>query len=363
MPSSRGFRPIQDGDRAAVAGFLARVMPEHAAEDYLRRMRLWWDENPFCRPEHSRGWLVERDGEIGGLVCLYPMPFRVRGEDRLFGSMSSFALLPSLRGRGVSFSLIKHMLEHSDYGGFLATTPNPSASRIYDKLGYLRITDFPRGLEEFCLLGHAGAFLQMLLAIRGLGFAARAARPLLRRLGGLAPRAGRDRGYACAWDRPLDAAEGSLLASWPDPTEAHLARSAALLNWHHANGLGGRRLLQKLYRGGGLVAASLYARKAEHHSGIPYLQLMDAWAEPGEEAARHFRRLAEHARDHCRAHGLAMALMWAKSEDEARAYRALSRRVSRARYDYQVLIRPAAPDALPPSVGCTLLDGDRGFQL
>lgn len=134
-------RPVASNDYAEIARFLAEFPGgEQPMEFWLRRLRLWWDDNPAFAPDVPRGWIL-RDGAAGSVVGFLgnvPSMFRVAGEDRRVFNATTWRVRPDQRGSSLQLYLAQ--VEAANGELMFNTTPNDAVVKV---LSYLRFTSLP----------------------------------------------------------------------------------------------------------------------------------------------------------------------------------------------------------------------------
>ncbi len=204
------------GANLPVAEFLAAfvrdgelALPRPGDDDarvWEQRMRWWWDENPHCRDDSPRGFILEDEsGEVVGFNGFIPFDYEVNGEPVPTLVTTSFFVREGHRSAVMGMLTRQRSLGKTHQ--IIDGSPSPEMRRLLEKLGYVS----------------SGGRRQYLFPTSCLGGGA--ARAVLRRVG---------------WSFALPAAEGFSVtgdpAAFADVTTPHDGRihrrlSADSLSW------------------------------------------------------------------------------------------------------------------------------------
>lgn len=134
-----------DEERRALAEFLARfvrdgelALPRSGDDDpsvWLRRMRWWWDENPACREDSPRGFLLRHE-EAGlvGFSGLIPFVYESAGDT--LPTLVTTTLFVRDRHRSAVMGLIAKQRALAREFQIIDGSPSPEMRRLLAKLGY-----------------------------------------------------------------------------------------------------------------------------------------------------------------------------------------------------------------------------------
>jgi hypothetical protein len=137
------------GNRAA-AEFLAAFVRDGELTDpregddladvWQQRMRWWWDENPFCREDSPRGFLLrDEDDDIVGFNGLIPFDYEVDGE--IVASLVTTTFFVRERHRSAVMGMLTRQRALSQQYHMIDGSPSPEMRRLLVKLGYERSGD------------------------------------------------------------------------------------------------------------------------------------------------------------------------------------------------------------------------------
>ncbi len=132
-------------ERRRVASFLAAFVrgggldrPRPGDDDaavWERRMGWWWDDNPHCRDDSPKGFLIEQ--EEGGLVGFngyIPFGYECDGED--VPSLVSTTLFVEVPHRAAVLGLLARQAALAKTHQIVDGSPSPEMRRILEKFGY-----------------------------------------------------------------------------------------------------------------------------------------------------------------------------------------------------------------------------------
>ncbi|MAS93452.1 MAG: hypothetical protein CMO55_09695 [Verrucomicrobiales bacterium] len=137
-------------DNRPAAEFLARFVLDDELESpregddspdsWQERMTWWWDENPFCREDSPKGFILySPEGEIVGFNGLIPFDYTVDGE------MVPSLVLTSFFVRAAHRSAVMGMLSRqralSRKYHLIDGSPSPEMRVLLEKLGFQRAGD------------------------------------------------------------------------------------------------------------------------------------------------------------------------------------------------------------------------------
>lgn len=132
-------------ERAEIAAFLAGFVRGGGLEKprqgddqpskWLERMRWWWDENPACRPDSPKGFLLrhDRDGLVG-FSGLIPFPYEAAGEPIPTLVTTSFFVEES--HRSAVMGLVARQRELGRRFQIIDGSASPEMRRLLERLGY-----------------------------------------------------------------------------------------------------------------------------------------------------------------------------------------------------------------------------------
>lgn len=158
-------------ERREVAAFLAAfvrdgelLLPRPGDDDpavWRRRMGWWWDDNPHCREESPRGFLLSHD-EAGlvGFSGLIPFTYEAAGET--IPTLVTTTLFVRERHRSAVMGLISRQRELGRSYQIIDGSPSPEMRRILGKLGYLSAGDRAQFLFPTRRFGGAVARLALI---------------------------------------------------------------------------------------------------------------------------------------------------------------------------------------------------------
>ncbi len=147
-------------------GELSHPLPgDDQAEVWQQRFLWWWDENPFCRADSPRGFVLSTDdGEIVGFSGFIPMDYTVNAEVVPSLVATTFFVRKAHRS-AVMGMLARQRALGRDYH-MIDGSPSPEMRHLLDRLGYEKAGK--RYQYYFPLTGFGGAGTQRVLEKAGL---------------------------------------------------------------------------------------------------------------------------------------------------------------------------------------------------
>ncbi len=137
------------------------------ANTWQRRMGWWWNENPFCRDDSPRGFVLEDgDGRIVGFNGLIPFDYVARGEIVPTLVTTTFFVRETHRN-AVMGMISKQNALSRDYQ-IIDGSPSPEMRRLLGKFGYQHSGE--RYQYFFPLRQLGGVVSQSVLRAFGLSF-------------------------------------------------------------------------------------------------------------------------------------------------------------------------------------------------
>jgi hypothetical protein len=113
---------------------------DDVADVWQQRMRWWWDENPFCRGDSPRGFLLqEEDGTIVGFNGLIPFDYEVDGE--IVASLVTTSFFVRERHRSAVMGMLTRQRVLSKHFHMIDGSPSPEMRRLLLRLGYEKSGD------------------------------------------------------------------------------------------------------------------------------------------------------------------------------------------------------------------------------
>jgi hypothetical protein len=160
-------------ERREVAAFLAAfvrdgelLLPRPGDDDpavWEKRMGWWWDENPHCREDSPRGFLLAHDeAGIVGFSGLIPFTYEAAGES--IPTLVTTTFFVRERHRSAVMGLISRQRELGRSYQIIDGSPSPEMRRILGKLGYVSAGDRAQYLFPTARLGGAAARLALVAA-------------------------------------------------------------------------------------------------------------------------------------------------------------------------------------------------------
>jgi len=174
---------------------------DEEADVWQRRFFWWWDENPFCRDDSPRGFLLRDDaGELVGFNGLIPFDYAVDGE--VVPTLVTTSFFVEEEHRSAVMGMLTRQRRLGARYQVIDGSPSPEMRRLLDKLGYR----------------HSGERYQYFFPLRKFGGGA--TRAMLRPFG-LSVELPDRREEECRW-RPVTWPEG--LGSIPELRDGKLRR-------------------------------------------------------------------------------------------------------------------------------------------
>lgn len=160
-------------ERAALADFLAAFVrdgelpfPRPGDDDpavWLQRFRWWWDDNPDCRPDSPRGFLLQTaSGELVGFSGYIPLDYEKEGT--VLPSLLATTFFVRAGHRSAVIGLMGRQRTLGKTHQIVDGSPSPEMRRLLEKLGYLEAR--PRR-QYFFPVGPAAAPARLALRLRG----------------------------------------------------------------------------------------------------------------------------------------------------------------------------------------------------
>jgi len=163
-------RPVAEFLAAFVRdGELALPRPgDDEAEVWEQRMRWWWDENPHCRDDSPRGFILEDEsGTVVGFNGLIPLDYEVDGEPVPTLVTTSFFVREGHRSAVLGMLTRQRSLGKTYQ--VIDGSPSPEMQRLLEKFGYVHSGKRRQYLFPTSRLGGSGA--RALLRLAGWSFA------------------------------------------------------------------------------------------------------------------------------------------------------------------------------------------------
>ena len=160
-------RPVAEFLAAFVRdGELALPRPgDDDADVWQQRMRWWWDENPACRDESPRGFILEdEDGVVVGFNGLIPCDYEIDGEPVPSLVTTSFFVREGHRS-AVMGMLTRQRALGKTYQ-MIDGSPSPEMRKLLEKIGYTAAGDRRQYFFPATRLG--GAVARAALRMAGL---------------------------------------------------------------------------------------------------------------------------------------------------------------------------------------------------
>jgi hypothetical protein len=160
-------------ERREIAAFLAAfvrdgelLLPRTGDDDpavWEKRMSWWWDDNPHCREDSPRGFLLVHDeGGIVGFSGLNPLTYEAAGEG--IPTLVTTTFFVRERHRNAVMGLISRQRELGRSYQIIDGSPSPEMRRILGKLGYVSAGDRAQYFFPTARLGGAAARLALVAA-------------------------------------------------------------------------------------------------------------------------------------------------------------------------------------------------------
>lgn len=157
-----------DGERLELSEFLAAFVrdgelpyPRPGDDDpsvWMRRMRWWWDENPNCRPDSPRGFLLRHGGDgLVGFSGFIPFTYECGGDE--IPTLVTTTLFVRSRHRCAVMGLVARQRELGRSHQIIDGSPSPEMCRLLEKLGYKHAGDRSQFFFPTRLLGGTAARL------------------------------------------------------------------------------------------------------------------------------------------------------------------------------------------------------------
>ena len=244
---------------------------DDCANTWQRRMGWWWNENPFCREDSPRGFVLENgDGEIVGFNGLIPFDY-IAGQEIVPTLVTTTFFVREAHRSAVMGMISKQRALARDYQ-IIDGSPSPEMRRLLGKLGYQ----------------HSGERYQYFFPLKQLG--GNVSRNVLRAFGLSFP-------LPTVESHPGDylATHPNEIETIPENSDARLRRriTRESLTWLCEAGSEARRFFGLCDRFGTLVAYAIGLYKSR--CGLRACLLMDYadFSEGGDGMARLIRRISD----------------------------------------------------------------------
>ncbi|MDF1659243.1 MAG: hypothetical protein P1U58_16615 [Verrucomicrobiales bacterium] len=147
-------------------GGLRRPMDgDDCAEVWRKRFTWWWDENPSCRDDSPRGFiLITSEGEIVGFSGFIPLDYEMDGE--IIPALIATTFFVREAHRSAVMGLLSRQRSLGRSYHIIDGSPSPEMRTLLNKLGYEHAGE--RFQYYFPLTGFGGAATQLLLEQAGL---------------------------------------------------------------------------------------------------------------------------------------------------------------------------------------------------
>ena len=123
------IREIEDYDYEDIATFYSIFSNDSQTKEFwIRRLLLWWDDNPAYKYGHPRGVIAQVDGKIVGITCNFPTRIIWEGKPQIVINGSSWKVLPEYRKFSIDI-WEKHREITNNYIMF-NTTPNSFVRKL-----------------------------------------------------------------------------------------------------------------------------------------------------------------------------------------------------------------------------------------
>lgn len=150
-------------------GELLRPGPgDDQAGVWRKRFSWWWDQNPFCREDSPRGYILRcGEGRIVGFSGFIPMDYEADGE--LVPALVATTFFVREAHRSAVMGLVTRQRALGRRFHIIDGSPSPEMRRLLDKLGYEHAGE--RHQYFFPLTGFGGLATQAVLGKAGLSLA------------------------------------------------------------------------------------------------------------------------------------------------------------------------------------------------
>ncbi|MEM6280285.1 MAG: hypothetical protein AAF733_12455 [Verrucomicrobiota bacterium] len=136
-------------------------------EVWEKRFSWWWEENPYCRDDSPRGFILysEKD-EIVGFSGFIPLDYELQGE--IVPSLVATTFFVRESHRSAVIGLLSRQRELGRRYHIIDGSPSAEMRRLLDKLGYTHAGE--RFQSYFPLRGFGGIAAHSILKKAGLSF-------------------------------------------------------------------------------------------------------------------------------------------------------------------------------------------------
>ncbi|MBF0135044.1 MAG: hypothetical protein H7833_10740 [Magnetococcus sp. DMHC-1] len=133
--------PIQSTDYSALAAFCASKPERTLALDlWERRFRFWWDENPAFQTGWVRGWMLQDETSIVGVLVDIPSHIQLLGQMVTVSNLSLLRILPEHQQE--SIRLLSALLTDTKSRPVFCTTTTPELASVLRGFRFRNLTEY-----------------------------------------------------------------------------------------------------------------------------------------------------------------------------------------------------------------------------
>jgi hypothetical protein len=308
-------------DYDGLATFLAGFEESETPKMWLKKFKLWWDNNPAFTPETQRGWLLRTNDGIVGFIGNVPTRFQLHGRQVVICNATTWRVLPEFRNQ--SLTLLFKLINAAKGSILFVTTANDNTSQILNAFRFQVVSRPGDDLNYKASIIVSNAAKVINAKLTGRAFGKLIEKPLAHivdaiqgvRLRGLkeidtytvreVPHADID--FDNLWTRTRAVFSNTNV------------RSAEVINWQCIDSGGGGKRLFGCYRGSQLTGYMTVWPRIRTKSEINVLECVDLWIDPVEKLT--LQSMIAFCRQYARNTGFDMVLLPHFTDNLARCFR------------------------------------------
>jgi len=304
--------------------FLADFEEAETPKMWLKKFRLWWDNNPAFAPETQRGWLLRTNDGIVGFIGNIPTLFQLYGREVVICNATTWRVLPEFRNQ--SLTLLFKLINAAKGSILFVTTPSYNTSQILNAFRFQAVSRPGDNLDYKASIIISNAAKVIGAKLTGRPFGKLIEKPLARivdvfqkvRLTGLKMPDTYTVGEVPCADIDFD----NLWSRTREIFSNTNVRSAKVINWQCVDSGGGGKKLFGCYRGSELTGYMTIWPRVRTKAEINVLECVDLWIDPAEKLA--LRSIIAFCKEYARNNGFDMVLLPHFTENLAGCFREMN---------------------------------------
>lgn len=125
--------------RERIVDFLAHFEDEDRDEEFwARRLRFWWEDNPFFSDKHPRGWLLFADSQIVGFFGIIVTDYL--NKNKRFKALNASTWRVAAQYRNLSMSLFLRFYSLKNKYLLFNTSPTDNVAEVLETFKFQKMT-------------------------------------------------------------------------------------------------------------------------------------------------------------------------------------------------------------------------------